>query len=340
MQPSPELLSRIKERRNRMKGLEAAVHRWEWRRAEEERKKREAMAADAERSAYQSIDWYDFTVVETITFGEEELLELPGLRLAGTVTDEMDMDTDAEMPPPPPPKPVVKPTSLPVPQPSHTSSSTANKPTDINMNGSRSSQMSSTQAMGMPPPPPARQVPAPPPPSAPAPAPPDEDEDMDTDIKVVHDYRPRVQLGGRSAPMTMIDPLSGKAIPASEMSEHMRIQLMDPRWREEQKRFQEKQVGTGYAAGSSIASNLQIFAKQRGDIFGSSEEEEAMLLEEREGVRRRAEDANKIIWDGYHSTAASTQMAKNEQAAKQPAPPPVTTASSIGPSASTVHAPK
>ena len=48
------------------------------------------------------------------------------------------------------------------------------------------------------------------------------------------------------------------------------MQLLDPKWREEQKRFQDKQKETGFAEGSSIADSLRTFAKKRGDIFGQS----------------------------------------------------------------------
>ena len=60
----------------------------------------------------------------------------------------------------------------------------------------------------------------------------------------------------------------------------MRIQLMDPKWREQQQRFLEKQQETTLAAGSSIADSLKQFAKQRGDIFGSAEDTELRMQEE------------------------------------------------------------
>ena len=102
----------------------------------------------------------------------------------------------------------------------------------------------------------------------------DVDEDFDQDIKVVTNYQPRI--GGSAAggagnkPLVMVDPISGKTIPVDQMEEHMRVQLLDPKWREEQKRFAEKQKETGYAEGSSIADSLRMFAKKRGDIFGQS----------------------------------------------------------------------
>ena len=55
------------------------------------------------------------------------------------------------------------------------------------------------------------------------------------------------------------------------MPEHMRIQLLDPKWADERRRFLEKQRETNFVAGEDIASNISRFAQARGDIFGSSE---------------------------------------------------------------------
>jgi len=96
-------------------------------------------------------------------------------------------------------------------------------------------------------------------------------EDDDNDIKVVHDYAPRVHTDVlTTATLTMIDPISGREVPINEVSEHMRVQLIDPKWREEQARFLEKQKDTGYAESSAIADNLRQFAKKRSDIFGDN----------------------------------------------------------------------
>jgi splicing factor 3A subunit 1 len=89
----------------------------------------------------------------------------------------------------------------------------------------------------------------------------EEEEEQDPDIKVVSDYVPRV--GQRKVQVTMVDPISGRALPESEVAEHMRVQLLDPRWRLEQQRFLEKQQDSSFATGSSIASNLKEFARKR-----------------------------------------------------------------------------
>ena len=109
----------------------------------------------------------------------------------------------------------------------------------------------------------------------------DEDMDMDMDMDmeddgeyekesnftVVDSYQP--QLGATtSEKTTLLDPVSGRVIDASDVGEHMRVQLIDPRWRTEQQKFQDKQNETGYAEGDAITANLERFAKQRSDIFG------------------------------------------------------------------------
>jgi hypothetical protein len=92
-------------------------------------------------------------------------------------------------------------------------------------------------------------------------------EDM-SDLRVVDDYQ--YDAGGTQATKMMVDPISGKVVAAEDMTEHMRVQLLDPKWRQQQHRFLEKQKETGYAAGGSIADSLKVFARKRGDIFGQA----------------------------------------------------------------------
>jgi len=42
--------------------LERVVHRWEYQKNEEERKKAAQAEADAEKIAFQTLDWHDFVV--------------------------------------------------------------------------------------------------------------------------------------------------------------------------------------------------------------------------------------------------------------------------------------
>jgi splicing factor 3A subunit 1 len=270
LQPTQDIVSRAKRNADELAALEAAVQRWEWQRQEEEKRRRDAAEADAERNALAGVDWQDFTVVETIDFAEDELLDL---------VEFSSMNPFAPLP----------------------------------------SSSSSGASGGSAPPPP-------PPPSGMQPmeiTP----EDIDADINVVSDYQPRLAPGGKKV-ATMIDPISGKAVPVADLSEHMRIQLMDPKWRIEQQRFLSKQAETSYAEGSSIADSLKQFARQRGDIFGTevSEDEEAKKRQ------KKSEEPEPIMWDGHQASIAMVQQAKAEQAAKMPAPEPSYAPPAIGPS--------
>lgn len=110
-------------------------------------------------------------------------------------------------PPPPPPPPA------PVFNPSNTASSTSN-----------ATNSTSTTAYPTP-----------------------DEEDNDDGLRVVTDYTPRLGGGslGPAGGMTVIDPVTGQPLAIDKLSEHMRISLLDPKWREEQKRFASKQEGTG-----------------------------------------------------------------------------------------------
>ena len=314
LQPSTEQMDRLRAKKDRMKALESSVHRWEWTRSEEERKKKDAVHVDEERSAFQSIDWFDFTVVETIDFAEDELFEQPTQKVLVRVEedDDMDMDEDddddqirsaanqrMEMPPPPP---------MTTTNNSYTSSSSSSYSAVVDINNEPEGDEADSSKYGG---------------NAAA-----EDMEMDTEsemyLNVVSDYTPRMANSDpTSGPMTMVDPISGKVIPVDEMSEHMRVQLMDPRLRIEQKRFQEKQRETGYAEGGSIADSLKQFAKKRGDIFGQKEPVSAQLEED----KKNAEQS--VQWDGHMASIPQMQQLKNEMAAR--APQVVVTAASVLP---------
>ena len=123
-----------------------------------------------------------------------------------------------------------------------------------------------------------------------------EEEDDELNVVSGTDYVPRTaaMAAGQRAPQLMYDPTSGRNIPVDQISEHMRIQLMDPKWMEQQKRFHDKQQDTSFATGSSIADSLKGFAKARGDIFGSSSDGNSLLTpEEAERKKRVLEEGRK-----------------------------------------------
>ncbi|KAG2861461.1 hypothetical protein PC113_g7150 [Phytophthora cactorum] len=104
----------------------------------------------------------------------------------------------------------------------------------------------------------------------------DDDDEPKPEIKVVEDYVPQATAVTAQQPLLSVD---GKTLSSAEANEHMRILLMNPKWREETQRHLEKQKESSYAAGSAIADSLRRFATKRADIFASSAEEEARLMQ-------------------------------------------------------------
>ena len=97
----------------------------------------------------------------------------------------------------------------------------------------------------------------------------EESDDDEEQIRVVPSYQPKVvTTHDKNKLETVIDPITGKSVPVKDMPEHMRIQLLDPKWAEERKKFQDKQKESNLVSGDVVASNLERLAKSRGDMFG------------------------------------------------------------------------
>jgi len=264
LHPSAALKEGIEAKCNWHTAMEGAVRRWQWTRAEAERRRAENSEDSEERLAFQAIDWFDFTVVETIDFPEGELLELDVGASAGGAAMQDTTATGGRAAAVPPPAPVA---------PARAAPSSYFAPTQSGAEEEDNEMAVQEEAAA------------------------EEDEEDLSDLKVVQDYQHPSATGaaaGAGGGLMMVDPISGKAVPVSQMSEHMRIQLLDPRWREQQQRFVDKQRETGYAEGGSIADSLKNFARKRGDIFGqaavgSGPNTAAAIAEQEELERRKNE---------------------------------------------------
>lgn len=62
------------------------------------------------------------------------------------------------------------------------------------------------------------------------------------------------------------------------MAEHMRISLIDPKWREQREAMLSKIRDTTKASDDEITRNLVGLAHTRPDIFGSTEEEVEQMV--------------------------------------------------------------
>ena len=157
----------------------------------------------------------------------------------------------------------------------------------------------------------------------------DESDEEGETLRVVHSYTPKVVGTANPHEARAIDPITGRSVAVADMPEHMRIQLLDPKWAEERKKFQDKQKDSNLVGGDAIASNLSRFSQARGDMFGKSVRlrtlhraenilslllsnishvhpsqlpQEQELLDTAKVSKRRLEEANRIIRDQASQT--------------------------------------
>jgi splicing factor 3A subunit 1 len=123
---------------------------------------------------------------------------------------------------------------------------------------------------------------------------------MEEQIRVVPTYTPKVVSAAAAAQrakeqMTMIDPISGKSVAIKDMPEHLRIQLLDPKWAQERKKFQDKQKETNLVSADTFADNVAKFAQARGMASNSRDQELLNGESSSDASRMRLEDANRIL---------------------------------------------
>ena len=83
-----------------------------------------------------------------------------------------------------------------------------------------------------------------------------DDDDTDSNIRVVPSYTPRVVGTYDPSTARAVDPITGKSVSVADMPEHMRIQLLDPKWAEERKKFQDKQKDSNLVGGDAVVANI------------------------------------------------------------------------------------
>jgi splicing factor 3A subunit 1 len=91
------------------------------------------------------------------------------------------------------------------------------------------------------------------------------------------------------------------------MEEHVRIELLDPRWKERQMAADAKRTASNMlAAGTDVSASLRQIASRRSDIFTVTQEEEARRRQQEEEEALRKREREKAVWDGYTSSAIQT----------------------------------
>jgi splicing factor 3A subunit 1 len=139
-------------------------------------------------------------------------------------------------------------------------------------------------------------------------------------MKIRTDYVPK--LGEKKGKVAMTTcTICGQQIAVDELQEHMRIELLDPKWKEQRDNLEARKAqASELQRGANVVTSLQNLARTRVDIFGTETDEEKRKREEAIENQKRKE-REKIVWDGHTSSKAnaldkfSTNVNTDEQIA-------------------------
>uniref|UniRef100_A0A3B0MPH7 Splicing factor 3 subunit 1, putative n=1 Tax=Theileria annulata TaxID=5874 RepID=A0A3B0MPH7_THEAN len=251
--------------KNKLFYLQLCQKRADWDANEAEKLESEQMKRQEEKLEMMSLDWYSFFIAETIKFNEndddlpppidfsdpEALLRFSYNSLFGTKTDVPVQETN-----------LVKDLED-IENKIDISEQLVNSQvlSETEENQTKTEPDDSTQPSKFSDPP--------------SNVPPREDtlivQEGDETIKVKKSYSRRRKQSGT---IMQKCPITGQLVPSSEMSEHLRIVLLDPKWKEQKDKFMQKAMAeSALAPEEDVGSNLLKFVSSRPDLFGSADEE-------------------------------------------------------------------
>merc|ERR1719247_3961058 len=269
--------------------LNACMRRYEWERAETKKAEEEEKNKAEEREQMAMIDWHEFVVVETIEFtAEDDTLALQPPRKLDQITGnirqegtpvplaavgvmernriideeeamEIEMDMDAEDAPA-----AEEPMEVEEPEEKKDEAGDKDKPKpDKGLDEEE-------DALPMP--------------------------DEDVSINVRQDYTRNYTKAKQkqAAAMTGLQkcPITNQMIPAEDMTQHLKILLLDPKWKKQKDQILER-ARRESAFDDNVEANLASFVSKRPDLFGDIEEQirQTAEMNAEAGAREAGADA-------------------------------------------------
>ncbi|PIN10655.1 hypothetical protein CDL12_16742 [Handroanthus impetiginosus] len=134
-------------------------------------------------------------------------------------------------------------------------------------------------------------------------------------MRVVKNWkRPEERIPAERDPTKfVVSPITGELVLINEMSEHMRISLIDPKYKVQKDRMFAKIREMTLAPDDEISRNIVGLARTRPDIFGTTEEEVSNAVKA-EIETKKDEQPKQVIWDGHTGSigcTASQAMSQN-----------------------------
>ncbi|PIA51383.1 hypothetical protein AQUCO_01100304v1 [Aquilegia coerulea] len=132
-------------------------------------------------------------------------------------------------------------------------------------------------------------------------------EEPEASMRIVKNWkRPEERVPAERDPRNfVVSPITRELIPINEMAEHMRISLIDPKYKEQKERMMAKIRETTLAQDDEISTNIVGLARTRPDIFGTTEEEVSNAVKA-EIEKKKEEQPKQVIWDGHTESIGRT----------------------------------
>ncbi|GLJ43478.1 hypothetical protein SUGI_0904000 [Cryptomeria japonica] len=262
--------------------LERCLHRLEWERSQEQARQKAEDEIEQERMQMAMIDWHDFVVVEAIEFADDEDEELPQpmtleevirrSKALAAMDDEEEIaesgkEVEMEMDD----------------EEVHLVEESLKVSNGAEENGTKVQEEVQTQAPAAPP-----------------------QNEMDPPMRIVKNWkRPEERISAEKDPTKfVVSPITGELVPINEMAEHMRISLIDPKYKEQKERMMAKLRETTLAPDDEISRNIVGLARTRPDIFGTTEEEVSNAVKAE--IEKKKEEPKQVIWDGHTGSIGRT----------------------------------
>ncbi|KAJ1915668.1 SF3a splicing factor complex subunit [Mycoemilia scoparia] len=301
--PDSKTIDQLSENvKNKAQIIDSIKQRAEWEAYTEAKRKLHKEQEDERQRLYQSIDWHDFVVVGTVEFVEEDEkaeLALP-LRLQDlknmSLTQKGSMISGTGGP---------APTAIPSGRLAGRS-----RPDESKARATTVEQQEADDDVDM-----------------------DEADDMDMEdaesgddethtqpsgkkqkeqpihipanvgaVKIRKDYVPKL-LGTTRKTTTQVCPLCRQAIPDSQFDEHIRIELLDPRWKEQKDLVESRMRENNTVRDeTNVARYLKQMMAHRSDIYDGQNKDG----DNQDPTAIGAKPKKIVAWDGFSSTADET----------------------------------
>lgn len=306
LRPPKNIDATLRKDEDKSAVLERALQRLEWERSQDLARKAADDEAEKEREAFALIDWHDFAVVETIDFEDGEDDDLPEPMTLRDIVSQL-RDTEAPRPS----------DAAPARPSAAAANADASAGGDAEMDEEEKAMIDAGAAAAAPAGPPG-----------PAPG-----------MKIVRDHKKpevlaaeakaRAAAGaGADATKFAVSPITGELIAVDDMAEHMRVSLIDPKWKTQKEAMLAKLKGSTTANDDEVAANVLSLARTRPDIFGTTDEEVSNAVAESIEARKQGPAAR---GGGPPPPPEPTGPSLRAGLAKAPPPPPPAKAAPVMP---------